>query len=352
MKKLLLAACVAGVSGMVFGQTSFRMADTGRMGQEDGGRWYVSPGGGFMWWEADMNVKRTGYATLRLGTDLNDTLSLEFGGLVAPMIVDDPKRAREGRMRGGSLEWRGVEQIYGITADALMHLNRGQFIDPYFRLGMGMWGATAHIFGDNHCAWVPRAGLGVNLNLTDNLAFRAEGLYNMFVTDDLNSGGSVELGLVYSFGGGAAAATPASGGGAAKAPGTGKSLVSRTEEDNGNTIRYVYDLQFAYDSAVINPAFFNELDQAVDALNQNPGATASIEGHTDQRRGSGAVYNRNLSQQRADNVLRYITGKGVAAGRLNAKGFGFDMPKDKAKVDLVNGNPENRRVEIIIRKAQ
>ena len=34
-----------------------------------------------------------------------------------------------------------------------------------------------------------------------------------------------------------------------------------------------------------------------------------------------------------------------------AKGYGFTRPKDAAKVDLVNGNPENRRVEIYIKNA-
>ena len=53
-----------------------------------------------------------------------------------------------------------------------------------------------------------------------------------------------------------------------------------------------------------------------------------------------------LSQQRADSARGYLIGRGVAAQRLTAKGYGPDKP-------LVEGtSPEarakNRRVEFIV----
>ncbi|MCL1887930.1 MAG: OmpA family protein [Kiritimatiellaeota bacterium] len=355
MKKLLFTACAAGFAGMLFGQSSFRMTESDRMNREESdlGRWYVSPAGGFMWWQGDLNVKRTGYAALRVGYDVNDTVSFELGGMLAPFIVSDPDKARHGKHKftnwGHTRNWRGVGQIYGLTTDFVFHMDRdNRWFDPYVRLGMGMYGASEHIFGDNFMAFAPRAGLGFMSHLTDNLAFRAEGITHALVTDDLNWAGSVELGLVYRFGGcgdassgrDPAPARPATKvvSGAAKA-----GLIEKIVD--GDTVRFVYDLNFANDSAVINPAFFADLDQAIDTLQQFPNATAAIEGHTNQT--GTSEYNQKLSQLRADNVRDYLTGKGVDAGRLQARGYGFDMPKVKPA-----SLPENRRVEIIIRGAK
>ena len=44
-----------------------------------------------------------------------------------------------------------------------------------------------------------------------------------------------------------------------------------------------------------------------------------------------------------------MVGKGVSSSKLTAVGYGFSRPK--VQHDLVNGNPENRRVEIYIRGA-
>jgi len=356
MRKLVIATLVAGCSGMVFGQASFNVAD--RAESSDLGAWYVNPAGGFMFFEQGLNVKRTGYAALRLGYDINEVLSVEIGGLIAPAIVSDPDRAKHGKYKatvhGFSRDWRGVGQIYGGTADALIHFDRNnRWLDPYVRAGLGLYGASEHIFGDNFMAFVPRAGLGVQSHLTDNLALRAETIAHCFVTDNVNWAGSVELGLVYRFGGGdsgnanagaAVRPAPVAVNPAVPAAPRKDGLVSVVTE--GNTMRYEYDLNFDYDASVINPKYFAELDQAIDTLKANPAATASIEGHTDRRRGSSPTYNMDLSVKRAKMVEEYFVSKGIAANRLQAKGFGFTMPK--VTPNLTTGNPENRRVEIVI----
>jgi outer membrane protein OmpA-like peptidoglycan-associated protein len=63
-----------------------------------------------------------------------------------------------------------------------------------------------------------------------------------------------------------------------------------------------------------------------------------IAGHTDSS-GSDAC-NMALSQRRADAVVTYLVDKGVAPGRLVAKGFGESDPLDGRPDD-----PANRRVE-------
>ena len=108
-------------------------------------------------------------------------------------------------------------------------------------------------------------------------------------------------------------------------------------------------IQFDYDTTIIKPQYFPEIDQIVNVLNRKPGATAVIEGHADRRTRSSRKYNQDLSERRAQAVLSYMAGKGVETSRLNAVGYGFTRPK--VQPDLVNGNPENRRVEIYIRGA-
>ena len=108
-------------------------------------------------------------------------------------------------------------------------------------------------------------------------------------------------------------------------------------------------IQFDYDTTVIKPEYFAEIDQVVRVLQRNPQATAAIEGHADRRARSSEKYNQDLSERRAQAVQSYMVGKGVQGTRLSALGYGFSRPK--VQPDLVNGNPENRRVEIYIRGA-
>ncbi len=67
-----------------------------------------------------------------------------------------------------------------------------------------------------------------------------------------------------------------------------------------------------------------------------------LEGHADER--GTTDYNLALGQRRAESVKRYLTGKGVPAGRLEAVSYGEERP-------AVNGHTEaawsqNRRVVV------
>jgi len=108
-------------------------------------------------------------------------------------------------------------------------------------------------------------------------------------------------------------------------------------------------IPFDYDTTIIKPEFFKDIDQVVRVLLRNPQASAVIEGHADRRTRSSEKYNQDLSERRAQAVQSYMVGKGVQAGKLSAVGYGYSRPK--VQPDLVNGNPENRRVEIYIRGA-
>ena len=75
-------------------------------------------------------------------------------------------------------------------------------------------------------------------------------------------------------------------------------------------------------------------------------ALIEVQGHTDAT--GGAAVNRKLSQARAESVLKYLVGKGIAKKRLQAKGYGPDVPiADNATPE---GQEQNRRVEFKIIK--
>jgi outer membrane protein OmpA-like peptidoglycan-associated protein len=69
-----------------------------------------------------------------------------------------------------------------------------------------------------------------------------------------------------------------------------------------------------------------------------------VEGHTDDV--GPADYNQDLSARRAAAVLRYLVARGVAAGRLQAAGYGYDRPIASNQTAL--GRATNRRVEFTI----
>lgn len=108
------------------------------------------------------------------------------------------------------------------------------------------------------------------------------------------------------------------------------------------------NVQFDKDQSIIRAESFGELDVVVKTLVRKPTTSVRIEGHADRSRLSEEKYNLNLSQRRAEAVLRYFVDKGVAEGRLKAVGYGFSRPK--LPNDPVNGNPANRRVEIYVRE--
>ncbi|MFA7174119.1 MAG: outer membrane beta-barrel protein [Kiritimatiellia bacterium] len=109
------------------------------------------------------------------------------------------------------------------------------------------------------------------------------------------------------------------------------------------------NINFDYDTTIIKPEYFNDLNEIVRVLTLKSDSTALIEGHADRRARSSQKYNQDLSERRAQAVLSYMAGKGISSERMTAVGYGFSRPK--AQPDLVNGNPENRRVEIYIRGA-
>lgn len=86
-------------------------------------------------------------------------------------------------------------------------------------------------------------------------------------------------------------------------------------------LREVY---YAFDRADLLPESTPALETLYQMLADNPEVKIRLTAHTD-RRGT-ASYNTRLSQQRAESVVRYLIGRGIAPERLEAMGRGGDEP--------------------------
>ena len=106
------------------------------------------------------------------------------------------------------------------------------------------------------------------------------------------------------------------------------------------------NLTFATGSANIDAATAVEVDNMSAILKAYPDVTVTVEGYTDNT--GNAAANVQLSNARANAVKARLIGKGIAANRVMAKGFGADNPV--ADNGTADGRAQNRRIEMIINK--
>lgn len=86
------------------------------------------------------------------------------------------------------------------------------------------------------------------------------------------------------------------------------------------------------------------LNAAATELKRYPELSILIGAHSDSS-GSDEL-NLKLSQKRAESVLQYLVGQGVAADKLTAKGYGEANPI--ASNETKEGRAKNRRVELVV----
>lgn len=102
----------------------------------------------------------------------------------------------------------------------------------------------------------------------------------------------------------------------------------------------VSPIPFATGSATLGEGAAAILDQVAAALTQYGSVRVVVEGHTDNT--GDAAANQQLSEQRAQSVMRYLTEKGIAAARMTAVGYGQTRPR--ADNGTEEGKAQNRRV--------
>src|SRR5690606_1077839 len=107
--------------------------------------------------------------------------------------------------------------------------------------------------------------------------------------------------------------------------------------------RVAIQVNFAVDKADILPDSQPQIDQVLALLQEDPTLRLSIDGHTDAT--GDAAHNQRLSEARAKSVVAALTGQGIEASRLEAKGHGQSQPV--ADNDTDEGRTKNRRVELV-----
>ncbi|MDA3904004.1 MAG: OmpA family protein [Desulfuromusa sp.] len=111
----------------------------------------------------------------------------------------------------------------------------------------------------------------------------------------------------------------------------------------GCPTKLTLQINFGNDSSKIGPEFDSEVAKAAQCINDYPGNSVFIDGHTDSS--GAAAYNLKLSEQRATAVKnRLIERFNVKESRMVARGFGEDHPVADNK--NATGRELNRRVEV------
>lgn len=107
--------------------------------------------------------------------------------------------------------------------------------------------------------------------------------------------------------------------------------------------RVAIEVNFAVDKADILPGSQPQIDQVLALLREDPALRLSIDGHTDAT--GDAAHNQRLSEARAKSVVAALTGQGIEASRLEARGHGQAQPVADNATD--EGRAKNRRVELV-----
>lgn len=113
----------------------------------------------------------------------------------------------------------------------------------------------------------------------------------------------------------------------------------------GEAIVILDKVYFETDKDIIKSESFELLNQVASILAAHPEIKKiEVAGHTDNQ--GNDAYNLDLSDRRSKSVRQYLIDKGIAAERLDAKGYGETKPIDSNNTS--KGRANNRRVEFNI----
>lgn len=105
-------------------------------------------------------------------------------------------------------------------------------------------------------------------------------------------------------------------------------------------------LEFETGSATLKPTSNEQLDAIAAILKAYPNVNVKVGGYTDNTGDKAA--NQKLSQARAENTMKAIVERGIAATRLAAEGYGDQFPV--ASNDTEEGRARNRRIDVRVTK--
>ncbi|WP_158681582.1 OmpA family protein [Microbulbifer pacificus] len=102
------------------------------------------------------------------------------------------------------------------------------------------------------------------------------------------------------------------------------------------------NIEFPTDGSMPNAASLPDVQTLITIMQENPGLTIAIEGHTDSDGDAGA--NQKLSEARAQAVMQMLTSAGIDAARVTAVGVGSANPV--ADNSTEEGKQKNRRIAV------
>lgn len=137
-------------------------------------------------------------------------------------------------------------------------------------------------------------------------------------------------------------------------PPTDDVVIDEEEEVNGITnpcdvITKTFVLEHIYydfDKAYIRSDAQEPLAEIIKILEDNPTLVVEIGSHTDAR--ASKRYNMRLSARRAEAVVRYLIKRNLSKNRLEAKGYGEDVPTNECEDEIPcteEQHQRNRRTE-------
>jgi outer membrane protein OmpA-like peptidoglycan-associated protein len=116
------------------------------------------------------------------------------------------------------------------------------------------------------------------------------------------------------------------------------------EKAREGTIAVLENIFFDVDKFDLKDKSATELKKILRFLNENPNVKVEISGHTDNS--GAAVYNKQLSEKRAQSVYSYLVDHGLNAKRLAIKGYGSEHAIADNATEA--GRQKNRRIEFKI----
>lgn len=118
-----------------------------------------------------------------------------------------------------------------------------------------------------------------------------------------------------------------------------KVLLRKVAVGEVSALRHVF---FEFGKATLQESSNDELNMMISMMKQNETMQVEISGHTDDV--GSDVFNKKLSQQRADAVKKYLTDNGINTRRIKSIGYGEERPI-VSNDDESGGREINRRVE-------
>ncbi len=350
----------------MFALIALGLGGAGVANAQDVSSWYLAPRIGVDVPDSDRTTKVSAFEGIGIGTWVNPNLAVDFEyGINNADFKDNSPRAGH--------QWESVQLD---VAARYFFGEIGSGWRPYL---VGSIGALRHkaysgfLLAEDSFAsgggWDPmvEAGVGIQYNLSDRLAFRGEiearydhdnNSLNSELSDSYGfarhtgfTDGIATVGLTYSFGGAAPAPAPAQ---AAPAPAEAPPPAREEPTPPKSVSIDLRGVEFKFDHPRVGEKLVPSLkaptadsvqilDEAVDTLKRYPDIRVEVDGYTDSV--GSAPYNQKLSERRAKGVYDYLMAHGIDASRMDGpKGFGKDDPIDTN--DTAAGRQRNRRTEL------